>query len=91
MEEIPDEQALAAAYMLGVEHGRRLHLKECTEANRHGTVMVDRGYHWRPMSSCPLGRKVQLLTRGNVAVHGVVSANNIRDFTGWTPLPTKSP
>ena len=33
-------------------------------------VAVDPNYHWRDMSSCPIGVKVQLLTIGGIATHG---------------------
>lgn len=54
------------------------------------TAAVDREYHWRPMSSCPKGAKVQLVTRYGCAIYG---AWNGRDpiFEGWAPLPTRKP
>ena len=32
------------------------------------TTAVDHGYHWQPMTSCPKGSKVQLLTRYGCAI-----------------------
>lgn len=51
---------------------------------------VDRGYHWQPMTTCPRGTKVQLLTRLGCAIYG---AWNGRDtiYIGWAPLPTRAP
>lgn len=49
--------------------------------------IVDQAYFWRPIATAPLGSKIQLLTLGMVAVHGVVSERNRSDYLGWTPLP----
>jgi len=47
---------------------------------------VDQGYFWRPMQSCPVSVKVQLLGRGGVAVYG--SWDGKSDWwRGWAPLP----
>ena len=50
-------------------------------------VAVDPTYYWQPMSTCPLGTKVQLLNIGGVACYGTVSANSIIYWQGWAPLP----
>lgn len=56
-------------------------------------VAVDPNYYWRPMSTCPLGTKVQLLTKGGIATHGKVGESlgcfHPDSFDGWTPLPKK--
>jgi hypothetical protein len=51
--------------------------------------VVDPSYYWRPLATAPLGKKLQLLTEGGVAVHGVLTARDIREqwYRGWTPLP----
>lgn len=49
--------------------------------------IVDQAYYWRPIETAPLGSKIQLLTLGMAAVHGVVSERNRADYLGWTPLP----
>lgn len=52
-----------------------------------GSTSVDRDYHWQPMSTCPIGVKVQLKGAGGVAVYG--QYNNKESFwVGWAPLPT---
>lgn len=33
------------------------------------------------------GKKVQVLTLGNVATHATVTPKNIADFKGWFPVP----
>lgn len=57
---------------------------------RHDTadVAVTTAYYWQPMTTCPLGVKVQLKTTpGGVAVYGQVSNSNRSGFQGWAPLP----
>jgi len=53
------------------------------------TYVVDPDYFWRDISTCPVGRKVQLLTQGGVAVHGTLTAKDVKErwYKGWTPLP----
>lgn len=47
---------------------------------------VDQTYYWRPMTTCPVSAKVQLLGRGGVAVYG--SWDGKADWwRGWAPLP----
>jgi hypothetical protein len=52
-----------------------------------GTATVDSDYYWRPMSSCPIGSKVQLLNLGGVAVYGKVTPRSIHEWKFWAPLP----
>lgn len=51
--------------------------------------VVDPDYYWRPISTVPLGKKVQLLTAGGVAIHGILTLKDIKEgwYKGWTPLP----
>lgn len=53
------------------------------------TTIVDDDYHWREMDSVPLGKKVQLLNLGGVAVYGSVTSKTRGDWLGWAPLPTR--
>lgn len=57
-----------------------------TQLNRDRTVAVDPDYCWRPMSTCPLGVKVQLLGAGGVAVYGQYARTD-PFWRGWAPLP----
>lgn len=88
-DEFVDEDALSIAYMMGVEHGKRLATppKPATKVNTAENIAVDHSYFFQPMSTCPLGVKVQLLNPGNVAVYGTVSARTIGDWRGWAPMP----
>lgn len=54
-------------------------------------VAIDPNYFWRPMADCPVGVKVQLLTKGGIAIHGTVTSRDIRllGFEGWTPIPKR--
>ena len=56
-------------------------------------VAVDPNYHWRDMSSCPIGVKIQLLTKGGIATHGrlghTLGSSSPDQYLGWTPLPKK--
>lgn len=56
-------------------------------------VAVDPNYHWRPMSCCPVGVKVQLLTKGGIATHGRIGhclgQSSPHEYEGWTPVPKK--
>lgn len=59
-----------------------------TRIDSTGAAAVDPGNTWRPMDTCPLGVKVQLLGMGGVASYG--SWNGKETFwTGWCPLPAK--
>ena len=48
---------------------------------------VDQGYYWRPLETCPLSAKVQLLTNGGIAVYG--QFNGQPGYLGWAPLPKR--
>lgn len=56
--------------------------------NNDRSAAVDQDYFWRPLASCPLSAKVQLLTEGGVAVYGQCSPGQ-RGYLGWAPLPKK--
>ena len=58
--------------------------------NRDRTVAVDPDYFWRPMSTAPIGTKVQLLGAGGVAVYGQY-AHGDSFWQGWAPLPKRAP
>ena len=49
---------------------------------------VDQEYFWRPLETCPLSAKVQLLTQGGVAVYGQYSREQ-QGYLGWAPLPKR--
>lgn len=49
-------------------------------------AVVDDEYFWQPMSTCPLSKKVQLLTSGGVAVYGSYDGKN-KSWMAWAPLP----
>lgn len=52
------------------------------------SAAVDQEYFWRPMQTCPVSTKVQLLGRGGVAVYG--SWDGKSDWwRGWAPLPKR--
>lgn len=52
------------------------------------TVAVDSDYFWQPLSTCPQGVKVQLLTKGGIATYGHYRAGE--DWLlAWAPLPKK--
>ncbi len=53
-------------------------------------AVVDTDYFWQPMSTCPLSRKVQLLTSGGVAVYGSYDGKNTT-WQAWAPLPKIPP
>jgi len=50
------------------------------------TAVVDDSYFWQPMATCPLSRKVQLLTLGGVAVYGQYDGK-AASWRAWAPLP----
>lgn len=52
------------------------------------STAVDQTYFWRPLDTCPLSAKVQLLTQGGVAVYGQYSRGQ-PGYLGWAPLPKK--
>jgi len=51
-----------------------------------GKAVVDYDYYWLPISSCPMGKKVQLLGRTGVAVYGSRKTGDTF-WTHWAPLP----
>ncbi len=53
-----------------------------------GIAAVDREYPWRPINTCPVGRKVQLINRSmGCATYGIYNPK-IKYWTHWAPLPT---
>lgn len=60
-------------------------------SNSSRTVVVDRGYHWRPIDAhTPRSQKLQLINRRDgVAVYGAIGANTT--WTHWAPLPSFAP
>lgn len=51
-------------------------------------VVVDNDYYWLPLHHCPLGRKVLLLTDGDVAILGIYKPG-MTGAKAWCPLPKK--
>lgn len=51
------------------------------------TTAVSMTEDWQPMMLCPREVKVQLLTKGRVAVYGTVTAETLKDYRGWAPVP----
>lgn len=58
-----------------------------TRPDKTRTAIVDEGYWFRPMDTCPLGHKVQLLNLGGVAVYGTVTSKTLGDWKAWAPIP----
>lgn len=55
---------------------------------KHGEVAIDLDYFWQPISSCPVGVKVQLLGIGGIAIYGKYDGKD--DFwTDWCPVPKR--
>ena len=53
-------------------------------------MAVSTNQYWIPIdTNTPLYVKVQLLTKGGVAMHGVLQPND-SFYTHWTPLPKHS-
>jgi len=65
--------------------------RDCPARRSAKDYVVDPDYYWRPIGTAPVGAKVQLLTAGGVAIHGRLSAKDIREgwYKGWTPLPKR--
>jgi len=61
----------------------------CT-LNKDCSVATATDYFWQPMSSAPLGVKLQLLTSLGVAIYGKYSGNP-EGWDGWAPLPKRRP
>ena len=58
--------------------------------NSAGTAAVATDVFWIPISDCPAGVKVLLLTVHGVAIVGQYAENRDRGFyTHWHPLPKK--
>ena len=55
--------------------------------NSDQTVAVAVDYFWLPMKDCPRGVKVQLRTKGGVAIYGQWRGNDEGFFVGWAPMP----
>lgn len=53
-----------------------------------GSTAVDLDYYWRPMETCPLSAKVQLLGGGGVAVYSTYDGKTTW-WRGWAPLPKR--
>lgn len=58
------------------------------KGNADNTVIIDTEYFWQPISSCPIGRKVQLLGKSGVAVYGTLKSTDTW-WTHWAPLPKR--
>lgn len=57
--------------------------------NKDRTTVIDPSYHWQPISTAPLGKKVQLINKdAGVAIYGQANASKEQFFTHWAPLPT---
>ena len=56
--------------------------------NTEKTVSVAEGYYWLPIDAdTPRGVKVQLLTKGGVAIYGHYTEAHVGAYTHWAPLP----
>jgi hypothetical protein len=52
-----------------------------------GRAVVDTEYFWRPINTCPAGRKVQLINKAlGCAAYGTHNPKN-KFWTHWAPLP----
>lgn len=61
------------------------------KVNTESKVAVDQNYHWMPINSeTPRGVKLQLLTVGGVAIHGIYDGK-MAWVSHWTPLPKRPP
>jgi hypothetical protein len=56
-----------------------------------GSTAVSMTEEWEHMQLAPLGIKVQVLTIGKIATHGVLTKENLKDYKGWAPLPKEPP
>lgn len=60
------------------------------QLNKDGTAVVDTEYYWQPIITCPIGGKVQLLSKYGVAVYGeYFGKDNAGFWTHWAALPKK--
>jgi len=55
-------------------------------AVNHQGVVVDRGYPWQPMATCPMSAKVQLLGGGGIAYYGTWNGKDSWPKR-WAPVP----
>lgn len=56
--------------------------------NSDRSTAVDTRNEWLPMSTCPLGVKVQLLNPGGIAVYGTFNGRDPQ-WQGWHPVPRR--
>ncbi len=59
--------------------------------NNSHSVAVSTVVYWQPMSTCPAGVKVQLRTKGGIAVYGVIRTDTVNDYQGWQAVPRRAP
>ncbi len=60
--------------------------------NTDHTAAVALDYYWLPIDAdTPRGVKIQLLTRGGVAVYGHYTEAQSEHFTDWAPMPKRRP
>lgn len=59
------------------------------KSNADATVAVALDQFWQPLSTCPTGQKVQLLTVHGVAIYGNYSVHQAKSYLAWAPLPRK--
>ena len=59
--------------------------------NATKTVAVSTIVYWEPMSSCPIGVKVQLLGLGGVATYGQYIRGGDDFWQGWAAVPARRP
>ena len=57
--------------------------------NHDNTVAIDTEVSFYPMESCPINVKVQLHTKGGVAIYGTITNNEVgaKLYQGWRPVP----
>ena len=54
--------------------------------NNESKVAVDLHYYWQPIETCPIGIKVQILSKHGVARYDVYTGKQT-DAMAWAPLP----
>jgi hypothetical protein len=56
--------------------------------NKDKTTAVSDDVYWQPILTCPKNVKVQLLTKGRVAVYGMIRYHfEESNYKFWAPLP----
>ena len=56
--------------------------------NKDAGVAVADEVYWQPMLTCPKNIKVQLYTKGKVAVYGMIKYHfENSNYQFWAPLP----